>query len=182
MKIKTLPSYLAMLLPLVSSNLLVAQQPGSDDVEPDILYVPTPYKVVEAMLEVADIGPTDIVYDLGSGDGRIVIFAARDYGATGIGVEIDPKYIDMARLNAAEHNVTDKVTFIQANLFELDFTDATVVALYLTDELNLRLRPTLLNDLKPGTRIISHEFALGDWEPERSLNINGHRVFYWVVP
>jgi len=122
------------------------------------------------------------VYDLGSGDGRIVISAARDYGATGIGVEIDPKYIDMARLNAAANNVTDKVTFIQADLFEIEFTDATVITLYLSDQLNLRLLPKLLDDLKPGTRIVSHEFALGDWEPEQSLNINGHRVHYWVVP
>jgi SAM-dependent methyltransferase len=182
MKIKTVPLYVAMHLLLVWSNPLVAQQPGSGDVDPDIIYVPTPYKVVEAMLEVADIGPTDILYDLGSGDGRIVIFAARDYGATGIGVEIDPKYIDMARLIAVDQNVTDKVTFIQANLFDIDFTDATVVTLYLSEELNLRLRQTLLEDLKPGTRIISHEFTLGDWEPERSLNINGHMVHYWVVP
>jgi len=182
MKMKTGLPCPAMLLLLISSQPLIAQRLGSGDVEPDIFYVPTPYVVVEAMLEAADIEPTDVVYDLGSGDGRIVISAARDYGATGIGVEIDPKYIDMARLNAAANNVTDKVTFIQADLFEIEFTDATVITLYLSDQLNLRLLPKLLDDLKPGTRIVSHEFALGDWEPEQSLNINGHRVHYWVVP
>jgi predicted RNA methylase len=134
------------------------------------------------MLELANVGATDIVYDLGSGDGRILISAARDYGATGIGVEIDPKYIDMAKLNALEANVSEKVTFIQEDLFKIDFTDATVVTLYLSDDINLRLRPTLLNDLNAGTRIVSHEFTLGDWEPEESLNIGGHRVYYWVVP
>jgi len=182
MKIKTALLILAAQLLFVWSNPLVAQQPASGDVKPDIVYVPTPYKVVEAMLEVADIGPTDILFDLGSGDGRIVIAAARDFGATGIGVEIDPKYVAMARLNAAADNVTDRVTFTQADLFDIDFTDATVVALYLSEALNLRLRETLLEDLSPGTRIISHEFTLGDWEPEKSLNIDGHMVHYWVVP
>jgi SAM-dependent methyltransferase len=167
---------------LLISNFVGAQQNDSGEVEPDIFYVPTPYNVVKAMLELANVGATDIVYDLGSGDGRILISAARDYGATGIGVEIDPKYIDMAKLNALEANVSEKVTFIQEDLFKIDFTDATVVTLYLSDDINLRLRPTLLNDLNAGTRIVSHEFTLGDWEPEESLNIGGHRVYYWVVP
>ena len=120
---KLIPLTVAMLL-LVLSNPPGAQESGEGKVEPDIFYVPTPYKVVEVMLEVADVGPQDTVYDLGSGDGRIVISAARDRGATGIGVEIDPQYIDMARLNAAADGVTDKVTFVQADLFEIDFTDA----------------------------------------------------------
>lgn len=173
---------IAFVLPLALSSPSGAQQPAVGDVSPDIVYVPTPYKVVDAMLQVADIGPMDVVYDLGSGDGRIVIAAARDYGATGIGVEIDPKYVEMARLNAAAEDVTDKVTFVQADLFEMDFSDATVVALYLSAPLNLRLRPILLEQLKPGTRIVSHEFDFGDWEPEQTLNIDGHRVYYWLVP
>ena len=164
------------------SCLVVAQQSANNDPNPDIFYVPTPYNVVEAMLEVAKVGPGDIVYDLGSGDGRIVISAAQDYGATGVGVEIDPKYIEMAKLNALEAKVMDKVRFVQDDLFEIDFTDATVVTLYLSDDINLRLRPTLLNDLQPGTRIVSHEFSLGDWEPQKTLDIGGHRVYYWVVP
>jgi len=176
------PAIIASLFVVALSSQSGAQQRDSDDVTPDIVYVPTPYKVVDAMLEVADTGPTDIVYDLGSGDGRIVIAAAGDYGATGIGVEIDPKYIEMARLNAAAEAVTDKVTFVQADLFEMDFSDATVVALYLSAPLNLRLRPILLEQLEPGTRIVSHEFDFADWEPEQSLNIDGHRVHYWVVP
>lgn len=175
---KLVPLHVAMFLLFVWSNPPGAQEPGESKVEPDIFYVPTPYKVVEAMLEVADVGPQDTVYDLGSGDGRIVISAARDRGATGIGVEIDPTYIDMARLNAAADGVMDKVTFVQADLFEIDFTDATVVALYLSPELNLKLRSTLLDELQPGTRIVSHEFAMGDWKPKQSLNIDGHKVFY----
>ena len=164
------------------SCIVIAQQQNNNGAKPDIFYVPTPYEVVEAMLEVADVGPGDVVYDLGSGDGRIVISAARDYGASGVGVEIDPKYVEMAKLNAMEADVMDKVKFIQDDLFEIDFTEATVVTLYLSDDINLRLRPILLNDLQSGTRIVSHEFSLGDWEPQESLNIGGHRVYYWVVP
>lgn len=167
---------------LIACATAVAQEPPRAAVKPDIVYVPTPYKVVEAMLEVARVAGTDVVYDLGAGDGRIVIAAARDYGATGVGVEIDPKYVEMARLNAKADGVADKVSFVQADLFEIDFSDATVVALYLSEPLNLRLLPILREQLKPGSRIVSHEFSFGDWEPEKSLNIGGHWVHYWVVP
>jgi predicted RNA methylase len=128
---------LALQLLLVWPIPLNAQQQNAGDVEPDIVYVPTPYKVVTAMLEVANVGPDDLLYDLGSGDGRIVIAAARDYGATGVGVEIDPTYVNMAKLNAAAEKVTDKVTIVQADLFEIDFSEATVVSLYLSEALNL---------------------------------------------
>ena len=176
----TVPAALTVLLVLPFAT--VAQESIEAEVEPDVPYVPTPYRLVEAMLDVADVGPDDVVYDLGSGDGRIVIAAARDRGATGIGVEIDPQYIRMARLNAAADGVDDQVTFVQADLFEMDFSDATVVALYLSEPLNIRLRPILLEQLKPGVRIVSHEFGMGDWEPEQTLNIGGHIVHYWVVP
>ncbi len=149
---------------------------------PDVPYVPTPYKVAKAMLDMANVAEGDIVYDLGSGDGRIVIAAARDYGATGIGVEIDPKYVEMARLNARADNVDDRVEFVQTDLFRMDLSAATVVALYLSEPINQRLRPILLEQLKPGTRIVSHEFSMGDWEPDETLNIDGHWVHYWVVP
>ena len=155
---------------------------GTATTEADIFYVPTPQAVVEAMLDVAKVGQDDIVYDLGSGDGRIVIAAASQYGATGIGIEIDPQYIEQSQQNAIEKNVATKVTFIQGDLFEADFSEATVIALYLSHELNLRLRPRLLSELRPGTRIVSHEFAMGDWEPEQKLNVGGHEVFYWIVP
>ncbi|MDX1480517.1 MAG: class I SAM-dependent methyltransferase [Woeseiaceae bacterium] len=171
-------AYWLLLLPLAG----VAQEAAVGEIEPDVPYVPTPYRVVEAMLDVADVGPDDVVYDLGSGDGRIVIAAARDRGAKGIGVEIDPQYIQMARLNARADGVNDKVTFVQDDLFEMDFSDATVVALYLSEPLNIRLRPMLFEQLRPGVRIVSHEFGMGDWEPEQTLNIGGHIVHYWVVP
>ena len=157
---------------------IVSYAQESTTPEPDIFYVPTPSAVVEAMLSVAKVGPDDIVYDLGSGDGRIVIAAASQYGATGIGIEIDPQYIEQAQQNAIEKKVATKVTFIQGDLFESDFSKATVIALYLSHELNLRLRPRLLSELKSGTRIVSHEFDMGDWEPERKLNVGGHEVFY----
>ena len=134
------------------------------------------------MLDVANVTDDDIVYDLGSGDGRIVIAAARDYGASGIGVEIDQKLVEMARLNALADKVDDKVEFVQTDLFRMDLSDATVVALYLSEPINRRLRPILLEQLKPGTRIVSHEFSMGDWEPEETLFIDGHWVHYWVVP
>ena len=149
---------------------------------PDVPYVPTPYKVAKAMLDVANVTDDDIVYDLGSGDGRIVIAAARDYGASGIGVEIDQKLVEMARLNALADKVDDKVEFVQTDLFRMDLSDATVVALYLSEPINRRLRPILLEQLKPGTRIVSHEFSMGDWEPEETLYVDGHWIHYWVVP
>jgi len=159
-----------------------AQESDTPEREPDIFYVPTPPAVVDAMLKVANVGPNDIVYDLGSGDGRIVIAAARDYGARGIGIDIDPQRIKEARVNAENDKVTDRVTFKQADLFETDFSDATVVTLYLLTDLNIKLRPKLMQDLKPGTRIVSHAFGMGDWEPLQTLDIDGSKVYYWVIP
>jgi ubiquinone/menaquinone biosynthesis C-methylase UbiE len=150
--------------------------------EPDIFYVPTPYEVVDAMLKVANVTDSDLVYDLGSGDGRIVIAAARDYSARGIGIDIDPQRTREARTNAEKENVADKVTFVTADIFETDFSNATVVTLYLLTELNLRLKPKLLSELKPGTRVVSHAFSMGDWEPVETLEINGTYVYYWIVP
>jgi SAM-dependent methyltransferase len=150
--------------------------------EPDVGYVPTPHEVVDAMLKVAGVGEDDIVYDLGSGDGRIVIAAARDYGARGVGIDINPRRIREARENAEIEKVTDRVTFIQGDIFVEDISEATVVTLYLLSELNLRLRPRLLNELEPGTRIVSHAFSMGDWRPVKTLLINEKLVYYWVVP
>ena len=150
--------------------------------EPDIFYVPTPPDVVDAMLEVAGVGPDDVVYDLGSGDGRIVIAAARDYGARGVGIDIDPQRIAEARENAEQAGVSNRVTFMEGDMFEADLSEATVVALYLLTELNLRLRPKLLSELEPGDRVVSHAFGMGDWEPEQLLDIDGRKVYYWRVP
>lgn len=149
--------------------------------EPDVIYVPTPEPVVDAMLNLAGVKEGDVLYDLGSGDGRIPITAAKRFGITAVGVDIDPQRIAEARKNAEEQGVTDKVTFIQGDLFEQDLSKATVISLYLLPSLNLKLRPTLLK-LKPGTRIVSHAFDMGDWKPDQTATVNGRTVYFWTVP
>lgn len=148
---------------------------------PDVIYVPTPPEVVDAMLKVANVGPNDVLYDLGSGDGRIPVTAAQRFGTRGVGVDIDPQRIAEANANAKASNVTDKVRFIQGDLFKQDLSQATVISLYLLPGLNARLKPTLLK-LKPGTRIVSHAFQMPDWEPEQTIDINGRKVYFWTVP
>jgi SAM-dependent methyltransferase len=150
--------------------------------EPDVIYVPTPRAVVDEMLKVAKVQASDVIYDLGCGDGRIVITAAQEYGASGIGIDIDPQRIQEAHENAQEAGVTDRVRFLNADLFEADISQATVVTLYLLDSLNEKLRPKLLRELRPGTRIVSHDFKMGDWEPEHTIEMNGHMVYFWTVP
>lgn len=149
---------------------------------PDVIYVPTPQPVVDAMLKLADVKKGDILYDLGSGDGRIPITAAKTYGVRGTGIDIDPQRIRDARTNAIRQGVTDLVTFRQADLFASDISDATVVTLYLLDSLNERLRPKLLAELKPGTRIVSHAFRMGEWEPEQTQEIDGRTIYLWTIP
>jgi len=150
---------------------------------PDVVFVPTPDAVVAAMLEVTKVTASDVVYDLGCGDGRIVIAAARDRGARGVGIDIDPQRISEARANAVKAGVADRVTFQQADLFTSDISEATVVTLYLLPSLNLKLLPKLMAELKPGTRIASHAFDMGDeWAPEQTLNVDGRYVYYWTVP
>jgi tRNA G37 N-methylase Trm5 len=148
----------------------------------DVPYVPTTEAVVDKMLEMAKVGPNDIVYDLGSGDGRIVITAAKKYGARGLGVDIDPERIKEANQNAEAAKVTDKVKFKQGDLFEIDLSPATVVTLYLLPDVNMRLRPKLLNELKPGTRVVSHNYHMGDWKPEQTVQLEGHTVYFWTIP
>lgn len=152
----------------------------------DIGYLPTPQATVEAMLSLANVCGSDILYDLGSGDGRVLITAAQTFGARGVGIDIDPQRIDQAIANAKQANVSDRVTFLQQNLFESDFYEATIVALYLLPHLNLRLRPRLLSQLKPGTRILSHDFDLGDWEPYQVKTVKtleeSSRLYLWIVP
>jgi ribosomal protein L11 methylase PrmA len=138
------------------------------------------------MLELAKVNKNDVVYDLGSGDGRIVITAARKYGSRGVGYDIDPQRIKEANENAQAAGVTDRVRFVQGDLFQADLSEATVVTLYLLPDINLKLRPKLLKELKPGTRIVSHNYGLGDWDPIRTETLQSgpgeHLVFYWVVP
>lgn len=148
----------------------------------DVVYVPTSDTVVDAMLKLAKVDSNDLVYDLGSGDGRIVIAAAKKYGATGVGIDIDPERIAESNENAVQAGVTDKVKFIEADLFESDFSQATVVTLYLLSRLNERLKPMLLDQLKPGTKIVSHAFSMGDWEPEKTEMVDGTTIYLWTIP
>ncbi len=148
----------------------------------DVIYVPTREPIVDAMLKLAKVNQSDVIYDLGCGDGRIVIAAAKDYGAKGKGIDIDPKRIQEAKLNAAKANVLDKVEFEVGDLFEADVSEASVVTLYLLSTLNLKLRPILLEQLKPGTRIVSHSFSMGDWEPEKTEIVDGATIYLWTIP
>jgi len=149
---------------------------------PDVIFVPTPDEVVQAMLQVANVTKDDIVYDLGCGDGRIPVAAALKYGARGVGIDIDPVRIQEANENVAKNNVGNRVRIMQADLFETDLSEATVVTLYLLPSLNVKLMPKLMKELKPGTRIVSHAFDMGDWKPEKELEINGRKVYYWTIP
>ena len=149
---------------------------------PDVHFVPTPSAVVDAMLKVANVTSNDIIYDLGSGDGRIVITAAKTYGARGVGIDLDPALIKQANENARKAGVSDRVTFLQADLFKADISEATVVTLYLLRSINLRLQPKLMRDLKPGTRVVSHRFDMGDGKPEQTLTVHGAQVYLWTIP
>jgi SAM-dependent methyltransferase len=150
--------------------------------EPDVIFVPTPPAVVQTMLKVARVTSDDLVIDLGSGDGRVVIAAATDFGARGVGVEIDPELIQTARHSAERAGVADRVQFLQEDLFQTDISKATVVTLYLMPNLNLKLRSRLLRELKPGTRVVSHAFDMGDWQPDQTLVVEGRHVYFWVIP
>jgi len=156
------------------------RQPASQT--PDVIFVPTPQEVVEDMLRLANVQKGDVLYDLGSGDGRIAITAARRYGIKATGIDIDPARIREANENAKKAGVTHLVQFRQENLFTADFKDATVITLYLLPDLNVKLRPKLWNELKPGTRIVSHQFEMGAWKPEKKLESNGRTIYFWTVP
>jgi hypothetical protein len=153
---------------------------------PDVVYVPTPSEVVDKMLEIANVNSKDVLYDLGSGDGRIPITATKKFGIRATGIDINPTRIQEANANAQKEGVTDRVQFLNQDLFESDFKNATVVTLYLLPQLNVKLRPQLLSQLKPGSRIVSHDFDMGEWKPEKTaqVNVNGrmHNVYLWIVP
>jgi ribosomal protein L11 methylase PrmA len=149
---------------------------------PDVIFVPTPQEVVEDMLRLANVRKDDVLYDLGSGDGRIAITAAKKYGVRAVGLDIDPERIREASANARKAGVSDLVQFRQEDLFKADFSEATVVTLYLLPDLNVKLRPRLWNELKPGTRIVSHQFEMGTWKPEKKLESNGRTIYFWTVP
>ena len=149
---------------------------------PDIHWVPTPPPVVDAMLKLADVKPSDVVYDLGCGDGIIVATAAQKYGARAVGIDIDPQRVKEATERAQQMGVSDKVRIIQGDLFEADIKEATVVTLYLLQSLNIKLMPKLKSELKPGTRIVSQSFSMGDtWPPEKTVEVDGRPVYMWTI-
>ena len=154
----------------------------------DVPYVPTPMEAVDVILGLAAVGPDDVVYDLGSGDGRIPIAAAQRHGARGMGIEIDPALVRRAGENARAAGVADRVRFVRGDLFRADLRPATVVTLYLLSSLNLRLRPLLLEQLRPGTRVVSNSFSMGEWRPDSVVVVErpggdfGPRIYFWVIP
>ena len=168
----------ACLLAVFFSSPVLAQRTQA----PDVIYVPTPYEVVDAMLKLANVKKGDVLYDLGSGDGRIPVTAAKKFGIRAVGIDIDPQRIQEANENARKNGVARLVEFRNEDLFKTRISDATVVTLYLLPDLNVKLRPRLLAELKPGTRIVSHQFDMGTWKPEKKLELNGRTIYLWTVP
>ena len=170
----------------VISLVMIPAYAAAQEWEFDVPYVPSKLKVVEEMLKMAGVNENDILYDLGCGDGRIVVTAAKEKGAHGVGIDIDPERIRESYENAKKAGVTDKVTFIEQDIFDADISEATVVSLYLLTEVNLRLRPKLLRELKPGTRVVSHNYAMGEWDYEDYKEVmaeyDEHYVYLWFVP
>jgi SAM-dependent methyltransferase len=165
-----------------------AQAQKKDDFTPqvgqagkDVIWVPTPEDLVERMLRMAQTTPNDFVIDLGSGDGRIAIAAAKKFNARAMGIEYNPDMVEVSNRTAAKEGVAGKARFVKADIFESDFSQATVITMYLLPGLNLKLRPKLL-DMKPGTRIVSHQFNMDDWQPDETTNIDGRRAYFWLIP
>ena len=179
-------SYFLALTLVVAAPAVAGQQAATQAPlrSPDVIFVPTPQEVVNAMLKVAKVSKNDIVYDLGSGDGRIPITAVKDFGAArATGIDIDPQRIKEANANLAKSGITgNQVRFLNQDLFTTDISDATVVTLYLLPSLNLKLIPKFEKELKPGTRIVSHSFDMGDWVPEQTVDVDGRKVYYWTWP
>jgi len=150
--------------------------------KPDVIYEPSPQTVVERMLVLANVNNYDIVYDLGCGDGRIVITAAKIFRATGVGIDIDPVRIQESLQNAEKAGVTDRVSFRNEDFFEADIREATVVTLFLSPRANMKLRPKLLDELKPGTRVVSYYWDMGDWEPDKQIEVDGEPIYMWTIP
>jgi hypothetical protein len=182
---RTLRFPVPLLALILAAAVAASAQTSTLPKTPDVPYVPTDEKVVAEMLKVAKVKKSDVLYDLGSGDGRIVITAAKKFGTRGTGIELLPSLVQEARENARKSGVSGLARFVEGDIFDADISEATVVTLYLLPEVNMRLRPKLL-ELRPGTRIVSHNYDLGDWKPEKTIKIHlpdgEHTVFYWVVP
>ena len=155
--------------------------PQSGQAGKDVVWVPTPDAVVERMLRMARVGPKDYVIDLGSGDGRTVIMAAQKFGARAMGIEYNPDMVALSNRNAQKAGLGDKVKFVKADLFETDFSQATVITMYLLPAINIKLRPKIL-DMRPGTRIASHAFNMEDWQPDQTATVEGRDAYLWIVP
>ena len=171
--------FLSPLIPL-GASLACAQEKKLRD--PDVIFVPTPEDVVREMLKLANVHKGDVLYDLGCGDGRTVVTAVKEYGIKAVGIDINPERIKESLENAKKNGVAEKVIFRNEDLFEADIQEASVITLYLLQSLNVKLRPKLFHDLKPGTRIVSHDFDMGDWKPEKEVNLNGHTIYLWTIP
>jgi SAM-dependent methyltransferase len=183
---KSIACHSALLVAFIS---FAAAQPRQSKHDPDVPYVPTTEEAVKAMLKLADVKKSDIVYDLGCGDGRIVIAAAKEYGAHGVGIDINPERIQEAKENAKKAGVENLVRFEENDLFDADIHQATVVTLFLLNSVNLKLRPKLLRDLKPGTRVVSNTFHMDDWKPDKEQTLDdsedgylSHKFFLWIIP
>lgn len=178
---KTLLALLCVLGLFVASTPAQAQDDYLYGNGLSVPYVPTPQGVVKGMLELAKVTKDDFVIDLGCGDGRIVVMAASEFGAKAMGYDLDPDRIAEAGANARKANVTDRVKFVERDLFEAEIKDATVVTLYLLPSVNEKLKPRLLGELKPGTRIVSHSFRMGDWQPDETKEVDGRTIYLWTV-
>jgi len=172
----------------LAAGCAVAQKQGDAQYAPtvgqagkDVIWVPTPPELVEKMLRMAKITPEDFVIDLGSGDGRIAIAAAKKYGARAQGIEYNPDMVALSNREAQRQGVADKVKFVKADIFQSDFSQATIITMYLLPDLNLKLRPKIL-DLKPGTRVASHQFSMEEWQPDERAEIEGRLAYLWIVP
>jgi len=166
---------------LIAAFFCVCTSVQAQEVQLDVPYVPTNQETVEEMLKLAGVKPGDVVYDLGCGDGRIVITAAKKFGARGVGVDLNPQRIQEANENAKKAGVTEKVTFIEGDLFDFDFSEADVVTMYLLPSVNLKLRPKLQKELKKGARIVSHDFDMGDWEADKTVDLGHDTIYLWVI-
>jgi cyclopropane fatty-acyl-phospholipid synthase-like methyltransferase len=170
---------IAVAVSALSVSGMPVQQPAAKG--PDIHFVATPQPVADAMLKLAGVAPGDVVYDLGSGDGRIVVLAAQKYGARGVGIEIEARLVEISRQVAREGDVDDRVAFVHGDLFAADLSEASVVTLWLSETVNARLEEKLKRELKPGARVVSHQFPIGKWLPEKQIVVDGEDVFLWII-
>ena len=171
----------ALLIVLPAAAQQKPYEPSVGQAGKDVIWVPTPDEVVDRMLRMAQVTSSDLVYDLGAGDGKIAIAAAKKFGARSVGIEYNPEMAKFAQGNAEKAGVTGKARIVNGDIFATDFTQATVITMYLLPALNLKLRPQILS-MRPGTRVVSHSFTMEDWEPDETSNMDGRRAYFWVVP